>query len=129
MQLNQRAKIFSPFSALKGFKESIDENCRLYVEKRELNEEEQTALDATLRYLHERTANLRMAKENQLCARVKYYVPCADENHEAYGYRGSYESFTGLVWKVDAVLRQTLLIGDREIDFSDISEIVILEDA
>ena len=129
MQLSQRAKIFSPFAALKGFEESIDAKRMLYVEKRELNEEEQAALDTALRYLHERTANLRMAKENALRAAVTYYVPCMDENHEAYGYRGSYEHFTGTVWKVDAVLRHTLLIGDREIDFSDIAEISIEEDA
>lgn len=127
MQLSQRAKIFSPFAALKGFEESIDEKRRLYVEKRELNEEEQAALDAVLRYLHERTENMRMARESQLRARVTYYVPCMDENHEAYGCRGSYESFAGVVWKVDALLHQTLFIGDREIDFSDISEIIIQE--
>ena len=128
MQLAQRAKIFSPFSALRGFEESIDAKRRLYVEKRELNEEEQDALDAVLRYLHERTENLRMARKTQLRARVTYYVPCMDENHEAYGLRGSYESFTGVVWKVDAVLRHTLLIGDREIDFSDIADISIEEE-
>ncbi len=128
MQLEQRAKIFSPFSALKGFEERIDEKRRLYVEKRELNEEEQDALDAVLRYLHERTETLRMARESQLRARVTYYVPCMDENHEAYGQRGSYESFTGVVWKVDAVLRHALLIGDREIDFSDIADISMEEE-
>ena len=93
-----------------------------------LNEEEQDALDAVLRYLHERTETLRMARESQLRARVTYYVPCMDENHEAYGQRGSYESFTGVVWKVDAVLRHALLIGDREIDFSDIADISMEEE-
>lgn len=129
MQLSQRAKIFSPFAALKGFEESIDGKRRLYVEKRELNEEEQAALDAALRQLHERSANLRMARENQTRATVTYYVPCADENHEAYGRRGFYLRFTGVVWRVDATLRHTLLIGDREIELSDIAEISIEEGA
>lgn len=129
MQHSQQAKIFSPFAALKGFEEAIDDKRKLYVEKRELNDEEQAALDRTLRTLHERTANLRMAKENCLRARVTYYVPCMDENHEAYGCRGSYESFCGIVWKVDAVLHHTLLIGDREIDLSDISAITIEEES
>ena len=44
MQLSQRAKIFSPFSALTGFEEAIDEKVQVYVEKRELNDEEQEAL-------------------------------------------------------------------------------------
>ena len=129
MRLEQRAKIFSPFSALQGFEQAIDEKRRLYVEKWELNEEEQIALDQTLRYLHERTANLRMARENQLRASVSYFVPCADENHEAYGCRGSYERFSGVVWKVDAQLRHALLIGDREIELSDLAAISIEEEA
>ena len=128
MRLDQRAKIFSPFSALKGFEERIDEKRRLYVEKRELSEEEQAALDAALRYLHERTRNLHMAKENALRACVTYYIPCTDENHEAYGCRGSYESFNGTVWKVDPVLRHTLLIGDREIELADIASIAVEEE-
>ena len=42
MDLGQRAKIFSPFAALKGFEQAIEEKLELYEEKRELNEEEQT---------------------------------------------------------------------------------------
>ena len=128
MQLSQRAKIFSPFAALKGFEESIDEKRRLYVEKRELNEEEQAALDAVLRYLHERTENMRMARESQLRARVTYYVPCMDENHEAYGRRGSYRTVSGTVWRVDPVLHKTLAIGDKEIEIADIAAITIGEE-
>ena len=127
MQLEQRAKIFSPFSALRGFEQAIDEKRCLYVEKRELNEEEQAALDQTLRFLHERTANLRMAKENAVRATVTYYVPCADESHEAYGCRGSYERFEGIVWRVDPLLRGTLLIGEREIELDDVASIKIEE--
>ena len=44
--MSQRAKIFSPFAALKGFEEAIDEKVQRYVEKRELNDEEQEALEA-----------------------------------------------------------------------------------
>ncbi len=125
MPCGKRAKIFAPFDALKGFEERLDEKCRLYMEKRELNEEERGALDAALQYLHERTANLRVAKESALRATVTYYVPCMDENHEAYGCRGLYESFSGVVWKVDSQLRHSLLIGDREIELADISAITI----
>ena len=38
MQMGQRAKIFSPYSALRGFDTVIDAARRLYVEKCELNE-------------------------------------------------------------------------------------------
>ena len=128
MLLSQRAKIFSPFAALKGFEEAIDEKVQVYVEKRELNDEEQEALESALSRLHALTRNLRTAKENRVTAAVTFFVPCADENHEAYGRGGSYEHYTGTVWKVDPVLTKSLLIGDRTIEFSELAEIVIQED-
>ena len=128
MLLSQRAKIFSPFAALTGFEEAIDEKVRPYVEKRELNDEEQAALDTALSRLHDLTKNLRMAKENLVAATVTFFVPCADENHEAYGRGGSYERYTGTVWKVDPILTKSLLIGDRTIEFTELAEIVIQED-
>ena len=128
MLLSQRAKIFSPFAALKGFEDAIDEKVQVYVEKRELNDEEQEALETALSRLHDLTANLRAAKENRITATVTWFVPCADENHEAYGRGGSYERYTGTVWKVDPILTKSLLIGDRTIEFSELAEIVIQED-
>lgn len=128
MPLEQRAKIFSPFAALRGFEEAIDEKRALYVEKRELSGEEREALDRTLSRLLEQTPNLRAARERRLTAAVTYYVPCADENHEAYGCRGSYETVSGVVWKVDPVLRKSLLIGEKEIELADIAGITLLEE-
>ena len=128
MQLSQRAKIFSPFAALKGFEEAIDEKLERYVDKRELTEEEQSDLDRILTELYERTRSLRMAREDPVRATVCYYVPCPDENHEAYGLRGSYETLSGRVWKVDPMLTKTLRIGDAVIEFADIAAIQI-EDA
>ena len=87
------------------------------------------ALETALLRLHELTKNLRMAKENQVTARVTWFVPCADENHEAYGRGGTYERCTGIVWKVDPVLTKSLLIGDRTIEFSELAEIMIQEDS
>ena len=129
MLLSQRAKIFSPFAALKGFEETIDEKVHVYAEKRELNDEEQEALETALAKLHDLTKNLRMAKENRVTAAVTFFVPCADENHEAYGHGGTYERYTGTVWKVDPILTKSLLIGDRTIEFSELAEIVIQEDS
>ena len=129
MQLSQRAKIFSPFAALKGFEEAVEEKVQVYVEKRELNDEEQEALETALSRLHDLTANLRAAKENRITATVTWFVPCADENHEAYGHGGSYERYTGTVWKIDPILTKSLLIGDRTIEFSELAEIVIQEDS
>ena len=129
MLLSQRAKIFSPFAALKGFEEAIDEKVQRYVEKRELSDEEQEALETALARLHALTKNLRTAKENRITATVTFFVPCADENHEAYGRGGSYERCTGTVWKVDPILTKSLLIGVRTIEFTAVAEIVIQEDS
>ena len=129
MPLCQRAKIFSPFDALDGFREAIDKKRRLYVEKRELTEEEQENLNRTIQYLHERTANRRMAKTEPLRVTVTYYKPSEDECHEAYGCRGTYERFSGTVWKVDALLRKTILIGDREIELDDVALLSIEEES
>ena len=128
MQLSQRAKIFSPFDALKGFTEAIDSKRKLYVERRELNEEEQAALNAALCRLYTLSGNRRAARENHVTATAVFYVPCADEYHEAYGCRGSYETISGPVLNVDPVLTETLLIGDRVIDFADIAAITIQEE-
>ncbi len=126
MPLSRRAKIFSPFAALTGFEEAIDAKLERYVEKRELNEEEQAELDCVLAELYERTRTLRAARE-AVNAFVTYYVPCQDENHEAYGLRGTYETLTGRVWQVDPVLTKTLRISDTVVEFSDIAEIRILD--
>ena len=128
MEPGRRAKIFSPFAALRGFEEAVDGKRRLYVAKRELSEEEQEALDQTLARLCERTWSMRAVRERPVTAAVRCYVPCMDENHEAYGCRGSYETVTGVVRKVDPVLSRTLLIGDREIELADIAAVTILEE-
>ncbi len=126
MPLSRRAKIFSPFAALTGFEEAIDTKLERYVEKRELNEEEQAELDCVLAELYERTRTPRAVRE-AVNASVTWYVPCPDEHHEAYGLRGTYETLTGRVWKIDPVLTKTLRIGYVVIEFSDIAEIRILD--
>ena len=127
MQLGQRAKIFSPFAALRGFDEAIEAKDIIYVEKKDLNEEDQDKIAQALPKLYEMTRNLRLAKANCVSATVTYYVPCMDENHEAYGCRGSYEQYTGTVWRVDSLLTKALYIGEMIIEFSEISDITILE--
>ena len=125
MQLGQRAKIFSPFDALAGFSEAIDDKLVRYVEKRELTEEEQAQLDLALTELYERTRKRRTAGWEPVVATVTYYVPCPDEHHEAYGLRGSYETLTGIVGKGDPVLTRSLQIDDTRIDLADIAAIRI----
>ena len=124
MPLGQRAKIFAPFAALTGFEERIEAKLERYVEKRELSEAEQAALDSILAALYERT---RRAGSAPVYAAVTFYLPCRDEQHEAYGLRGTYETATGRVWRVDHVLSKTLRIGERRLAFADLAAIEILE--
>ncbi|MDO4990059.1 MAG: hypothetical protein Q4E45_06090 [Eubacteriales bacterium] len=119
MQLGQRAKIFSPFSALRGFEEAIDSKLERYVGKVELNEEEQERINRTLLELVERSRDRRQ----RVVVTVRWYVPCSDENHEAYGLYGQYRTLTGTLRKIDPILQRAIRVDETVIAFSDISEI------
>ena len=129
MPLEQRAKIFASFSALTGFEERIEAKLERYVEKRELTDEEQAALDRALAELYDRTRGRARgrARDKPVYAAVTWYMPCPDEQHEAYGLRGSYQTVSGRVWRVDPVLTRTLQIGEMRIEFSDLAVIEIIE--
>ncbi len=121
MPLGRRAKIFSPFSALRGFEEAVDSKLERYVSKVELNEEEQERINRTLLELIERSRDRRQ----RVVVTVRWYVPCADENHEAYGLYGQYRTLTGTLRKIDPILQRAIRVDETVIEFSDISEIRI----
>lgn len=118
MQMGQRAKIFSPFSALRGFGEAIDSKLEVYVEKAELSEEK---LERINRVLHELAA--RRSGAGSAPVTLTYFVPCEDENHEAYGLGGQYRTLTGTVQRIDPYVRKAIWIGDLAVEFSDILDI------
>ena len=100
MDNSRRAKIFSPFDALKGFNEAVAAKEVLYESKHELDDGDKAELDRRLNILHNLTYNSRMARRNRIIATITYYLPCTDKNNDAYGYRGQYITLTGIVWKV-----------------------------
>ena len=126
MPLSQRAKLFSPFAALRGFEEAIESKLERYVSRVELNEEDQSRLNRTLAELAGRVKNSRQARLEPVRVRVTFYVPCADENHEAYGLYGKYETLCGRVWRIDPVVRKALQVGETVIEFADILELGIV---
>ncbi len=128
MPPERRAKIFSPFDALRGFDLAIEDKLRLYVDKREPGEEEQLRLNEALTRLFALTHNRGTARERPVRATVTFFVPCQDANCDAYGCRGSYETVCGTVRKVDPLLTRTILIEDRTVDFSELAEITINEE-
>ena len=120
MDYGQRAKIFSPFDALRGFSEAVAAKEVLYEFKRELDDSEEEELNRRLTILHNLTCNSRLSRQNKVIASVFCYIPCMDKDNFAYGYRGQYVVMTGLVRNVDTELTHTVTIDNRKISFSDI---------
>ena len=122
MDVGRRAKIFSPFDALKGFNEAIASKDVLYRDRIELSEDDRKELDRRLQILKGLTYNGRMARANRIKITVVYYVPCSDENNEAFGLRGRYRKLTGICWNVDE-LYGSILVDNTRISFEDILRI------
>ena len=120
MDQGKRAKVFAPFDALDGYGESISEKNTVYTDKIILDESEKEELNRRLTILHNLTYNSRMAKANRIIVTVKYYVPCTDEHSFSCGIRGQYITETGIVWKVDMEVGQTITVGRKSISFGDI---------
>lgn len=123
MDASRRAKIFAPFDALKGFSEAVSAKTVRYVERPELNPEEEATLSSRLRILRGLTYNRPMARKNRVLITATYFVPCQDPEHDAYGRLGSLRSFTGICWCVDPEDRHILLIGEREISLLDLVKV------
>ena len=99
MSLGSRAKIFSPFAALRGFDDELAEEGAqtLRVARAELSEEEKAALSAKL-------AGLRRG----MTITVRYFVP--DLLCPADPPAGRYKTVTGAVQALDPV-RKTLRLA------------------
>ncbi len=111
--MSERAKIFSPFAALRGHGErlSAEDDRLLLVERMELNEEEQKALSEKLGSLSKGDA-----------VTLTYFVPV----DEAQGL-GRYETVTGTILEAEPTLQYLRLRREDEADltiaFSDLGEL------
>ncbi len=123
MERGKRAKIFAPFDALDGYGDAVRSKNVVYVDKVELDESEKEELNRRLSILQNLTYNRRMAKKNRVIVSVTYYVPCSDENNFAFGIQGEYRKATGMVWRVDTDVAQTITLGTTTIQFQDITKI------
>lgn len=94
-----RAKIFMPFDAVKGFREALAEKERIVVPKIELSEERKEELDRRLRMIH-----------------------TGDIVTVIYFHNGEYVKLTGMVSKFSPSGR-TLSIVNTRICFDDIREL------
>lgn len=101
MPLSDRAAQFSPFAALTGHSEAIQETARLTEEKAELEEDAKELLDKRLRMLRE-----ALKAGQGVEAEVTYFKQDGKKSG------GAYITFRGLVSKIDEYGRQ-LMFADR----------------
>ncbi len=98
MDLRRRAKIFSPFDALKGFSDAVAEKEILYTPRRLPDEEEAAELNRRLRILQELTRNGRAARAHHVRLTVTRFRPAPAEAGAAG--LGLYESVRGVCLRV-----------------------------
>lgn len=123
MDLEKRAKIFSPFDALKGFNESIASKDILYEDRRVLSDEDIRHLNHAIGMLYNLTKTRQLAMENHVAVSVTYFAPCKDSDNEAFMVRGRYQTLSGILQKVDPFHAKNIIIDDIEVRLSDILSI------
>lgn len=111
MTLQNRAKIFSPFAALRGYEEQLDEEKQRTerVTRHILTEEEMSGLSDRL-----------MQVKKGMTITVRYFVE--DTAHPETPAVGSYVALTGRVDLIDPVFR-TLRIEKVVVPFEDLVEV------
>ena len=111
MTLQNRAKIFSPFAALRGYDEQLaaEKQRTERVTKRILTEEEMSALSDRL-----------MQVTKGMTITVRYFKE--DTAHPEVPAVGNYITLTGKADRIDPVFR-TLQVGDTVVPFEDLVEI------
>ncbi len=127
MSVSKRAKIFAPFSALKGFDGAISNKNIQYQPKIMLDENVINDINDTLSKLKRLTQNSRIAKQNGVKISVTYFVPCSDINHESYGYYGQYVTVKDICAKIDDITN-TITVGNLIISLDDIFSIEFVEE-
>ena len=98
MSITNRAKIFSPFAALRGFDDEISSEgaTKLLVKKIELSDEEKNNLSDKL---------LQVKKDMKVV--VRYFVKTTENT-------GKYMSVTGTIVMIDPVYRELRIMSDSD---------------
>ena len=120
MSIENRAKIFAPFAALRGHSDAVEETAerRLTIRQDELMEDSRLELNEALGALAE-----RLQQGEHPVVKVSYFV---QDRVLAEGV-GTYEELEGTVAKLDAVT-QTIQIVDKIIFLKNVHRIVIVND-
>ena len=108
MPMSDRAAQFSPFAALTGYGDAIDETARLTDARIELSEEERAELD----YKQQHLATL-----DAPTVTVTYFVP--DERKTG----GAYVTHTGVLKRVDEVERMVVFKDGLRVPLDEVMDI------
>ena len=115
MSMAERAAQFSPFAALTGYGEAIQETGRVVERQAELSEDEKAVLDRTQQDI------LGMLEQGG-CPAVK--IICFQPDRKKDG--GKYVTVYGVVKRVDEVQRHIVLSDDRAVPFDALWEVEIV---
>ena len=108
MPMSDRAAQFSPFAALTGYGDAIDETARLTDRRIELSEEERAELDYKQQYL---------ATLDAPTVTVTYFVP--DERKSG----GAYVTHTGVLKRVDEVESMVVFKDGLRVPLDEVMDI------
>ncbi len=110
MSLYDRAAQFSPFAALTGHEDAIEETARLTDNKAELDEKTKAILNKKLQIINE---NIKM----KMAVTITYFLP--DEFKDG----GRYVMTKGFVKKIDYVTKVIIMDDRTVIPIYDVSQI------
>ena len=110
LSMHQRAAQFSPFAALVGYEDVIEETTRQTDAKRELDESEKTELNRKLNVIASRLTEKPIVE-------IEYFVP--DKTKAG----GEYVVKSGTVVKILPVQKRLVLSDGTEIRIEDIADI------
>lgn len=108
MPMSDRAAQFSPFAALTGYGDAIDETARLTDRRIELSEEERAELDYKQQYL---------ATLDSPTVTVTYFVPDSRKSG------GAYVTHTGTLKRVDEVESMVVFKDGLRVPLDEVMDI------
>ena len=116
MSMIDRAAQFSPFDALEGYSDEIDETARTTDDRIELSEMQMDELNEKISRLNEiceETAHNRLTGSDVILPTVTitYFVPDKEINRHSKKSGGAYVSYTGKVRRVDMTLGKMTFQG------------------
>ncbi len=111
MSLQNRAAQFSPFAALTGYEEQVNESARLTGTKQELSENMKELLDEKLQMIQKQLETETDASHTLIS--VTYFQP--DVQKEG----GEYVTFSGLVKKIDPYERKVIFYPPKNAPYGE----------